>query len=142
MHRFLHPPWAINVLLRLSVGLSMVFAGISAYRDFTPFQINVTDGLAGLVLFGLLWAYVMPLLLIVGGGLLIYGRFPLLTAWIGGIALGCIPVGFLLKTVMSALPLPMMLTSAYPFVVWLLAFFFASQIPDVPEPVAHDEEDD
>ncbi len=142
MRGFLHAPWVINFFLRLSVGLSMVCAGISAYRDFEPFKINVTDGLAALSFFGSMWAYVMPLLLISAGGLLVYGRFPLVTAWLGGIALGCIPFGFMLKTIMSALPLPDMLMAAYPFLVWFLAFYFAMQIPEIPPPtVVKDEED-
>ncbi len=120
-----------NLTLRVSIGISMMLIGISEYRDFAPFVANVTDGLGWLSPLGMVWAYLLPALLIFGGGMLAIGRYPYVAAWMGGIALGSIPVGLLLKTVMTGSPLPDTLMAAYPSVVWLVAFYLSlNAFPD------------
>ena len=103
----------------------MVLIGISAFRVFAPFVANVTDGLGWLSFLGTIWSYLLPALLIFGGGLLAVGRYSFVAAWTGGIALASVPVGLLLKTIMSGLPLPDMLNVATPALVWLVIFYLA-----------------
>ncbi len=114
-----------NLILRVSVGVTMLLIGISEYRDFAPFLASVTDGLGWMSSVVTVFAYMLPALLIFGGGLLAIGRYSFVAAWTGGIALGLVPVGLVLKTVMTGSPLPDMLTAAYPPVVWLIAFYLA-----------------
>lgn len=128
-----------NLFLRLSVGLPMILIGISEYRDFAPFSANVTDGLGSLQMFGTVWAFLLPGLLILGGGMLIVGRYSFVAAWVGGIALGSIPAGLLLKTVMTGLPLPAMLREVSPVMIWIIAFYFALNAePDFEEMAAQE----
>ena len=103
----------------------MMFSGISEYRDFAPFVANMTDGLGFLSFLGTIWAYILPALLVFGGGLLAVGRYSSVVAWTGGVALASVPVGLLLKTVVTGLPLPDMLNTATPALVWLVIFYFA-----------------
>ena len=120
-----------NLILRVSVGVTMALIGISEYRDFAPFVLSVTDGLGWMSFPGTVLAYILPALLIFGGGMLAIGRYSFITAWAGGIALGIIPVGLVLRTVMTGSPLPDMLTAAYPPVVWFIALFLAvNAFPD------------
>lgn len=120
-----------NLILRVSVGISMILIGIAEYRDFAPFVANVTDGLGFLSAFGTVWAYIMPALLVFGGGMLAIGRYSLITAWAGGVAIGLIPIGLLLKTIMTGSPLPDILTAVYPMLIWFIAFYLAvNPFPD------------
>lgn len=114
-----------NVVLRIAVGLPMVLIGIAEYRDFAPFVANVTDGLGALEVFGTIWAHFLPAMFIFGGGMLMVGRYQYVTAWIGGAAVGSIPAGLLLKTMMTGIPLPDMIAACFPPFIWLLAFYFA-----------------
>ena len=114
-----------NFALRLALGVTMVCIGISAYRDFAPFVAIVTDGLGAIGFLGYAWALILPALLIFGGVFLVIGRYLVLAAWTGGLALASVPIGLVLKTVMTGLPLPDMLTASYPVFVWLLAFVIA-----------------
>lgn len=127
-------PFVSCMLLRIAVGACLVLIGIAEYRDFAPFVANVTDGLGPLSVVGTMWAFVLPALLVFSGGMLAIGRYSFIAAWTGGIALGSIPVGLILKTVMTGLPLPEMLKEAYPSMVWLLAFYVAvNMLPDFEE---------
>lgn len=120
-----------NLILRVSLGLTMILIGIAQYRDFAPFVANVTDGLGFLSAFGTVWSYLLPALLVFGGGMLAVGRYTLVTAWVGGVAIGSIPLGLILKTVMTGLPLPDMLNAIYPMLIWFIAFYLAvNQFPD------------
>lgn len=114
-----------NLALRIAVGVPMLLIGIAEYRDFAPFVANVIDGLGALELVGTVWAYFLPALFIFGGGMLLVGRYQYITAWVGGAALASIPVGLLLKTLMTGIPLPDMIAACFPPLIWLLAFFFA-----------------
>lgn len=114
-----------NLALRVPLGLSMILIGISAYRDFAPFTANVTDGLGWLSSFGYVWAFILPALFIFGGGLLAVGRYSYVAALTGGVALASVPVGLILKNIMSGAPLPEMLSASYPTIVWMVAFYLA-----------------
>ncbi len=123
-----------NLLLRVGVGLPMMLIGIAEYRDFAPFVANVTDGLGFLQFLGTIWAYFLPALFLFGGAMLMIGRYRHVTAWIGGLALGSIPTGLLLKTLMTGIPLPDMIAAAFAPLVWLLVFTLALNPPVTMEP--------
>lgn len=114
-----------NLVLRVPLGISMVMIGASAFRDFAPFVANVTDGLGWASSLGYVWAFLLPALLIFGGGMLAIGRYSYIAAWTGGIALGSVPVGLLLKNILTGVPLPDMMGASYPTIVWMIAFYLA-----------------
>lgn len=122
-----------SLFFRAPLGLSMVLIGVSAYRDFAPFVANVTDSIGFLSPLAYAWAFVLPALLIFGGALLTIGRYSWLTAILGGLALGSVPVGLILKNIFTGVPLPDMMAASYPIIVWLIAFYFAVRsVPDDP----------
>ncbi len=129
-------PAVSNIILRVAVGLPMLFIGMAEYRDFAPFVANVTDGLGALEVFGTIWAHFLPALFIFGGGMLMVGRYQYIAAWVGGIALGCIPAGLMLKSLMTGIPLPDMIAACFPPFIWLLVFYFAvnAQPDEMTEP--------
>lgn len=124
-----------NLVLRVPLGISMVMIGASAFRDFAPFVANVTDSLGWATPFGYIWAFVLPALLIFGGGMLAIGRYSFVAAWTGGIALGSVPVGLLLKNILTGVPLPDMMGASYPTIVWMIAFYLALNTLPEMEPV-------
>lgn len=124
-------PAVLSLVLRVSVGGSLLLMGISEYRDFAPFVANVTDGLGWLATAGTIWAYLLPALIIFGGGLLAVGRYPFIVAWTGGVALGSIPLGLMLKTLMTGSPLPTIIDAATPALLWIIVFMMAmGRMPD------------
>lgn len=121
-----------NLVLRVPLGLVMVMIGASAYRDFAPFVANITDGLGWVSSFGYVWAFILPALMIFGGGMLAIGRYSYVAALTGGVALGSVPVGLILKNLITGVPLPDMMTASYPTIVWMLAFYLAlNPMPDM-----------
>jgi len=71
--------------------------------------------------------------LIFGGGFLAIGRYQYIASLTGGVALGSVPVGLMLKNTMSGVPLPDMMSAAYPTIVWLIAFYLAlNAFPEAP----------
>lgn len=132
---FQNTAWVANLFLRIAVGSSMILVGIAEYRDFGTFYISALDGMGFLWIVGSVWAYILPACMIFGGGLLIGGRYSILTAWIGGMALASIPIGLILKTIMTGLGLEDILQYVYQSFIWLLLFSFAVQVPEVVEPV-------
>ncbi|MBP7114343.1 MAG: hypothetical protein KBA40_02715 [Candidatus Peribacteraceae bacterium] len=124
-----------NLVLRVPLGLVMVMIGASAYRDFAPFVANITDGLGWVSSFGYVWAFILPALLIFGGALLAIGRYSYVAALTGGIALGSVPVGLILKNIITGVPLPDMMIASYPTIVWMVAFYLAlNPMPDMSPP--------
>ncbi len=124
-----------NLVLRVPLGLAMMMIGASAYRDFAPFVANVTDGLGWASSFGYVWAFILPALMIFGGGMLVVGRYPSVAALTGGIAIGSVPVGLILKNIITAVPLPDMMAASYPTIVWIVAFYLAlNPFPDIAPP--------
>lgn len=124
-----------SLVLRVPLGLTMVMIGISAYRDLAPFISNVTDGLGWASSVGTVWGYFLPALLIFGGAMLAIGRYSYVGALTGGMALGSIPVGLILKNIITGIPLPDMMAASYPSIVWMVAFYLAiNRMPDM-EPV-------
>lgn len=124
-----------NLVLRVPLGVSMVMIGASAYRDFAPFVANVTDGLGWASSFGYVWAFILPALLLFGGGMLAIGRYSYVAALTGGVALGSVPMGLILKNIVTGIPLPDMMSASYPTIVWMMAFYLAlNTLPDSSPP--------
>jgi uncharacterized membrane protein YphA (DoxX/SURF4 family) len=119
-----HPKCIAACVVRVSFGLSLLFVGLVHYMNFTAFKGMVSEDLAALTLFGTLWAYILPALMIVGGALLVIGMFLDVAAWTAGIALASIPAGMLLKSVLSGVSLATTMPSANDALLWLLIFFF------------------
>lgn len=129
-----------NLVLRVPLGLAMVMIGASGYRDFAPFVANVTDGLGWASSFGYVWAFILPALMIFGGGLLAVGRYSFIAALTGGVALGSVPVGLILKNIITGVPLPDMMAASYPTIVWIVAFYLAlNPFPDSTPPEETEE---
>lgn len=121
-----------SVVIRVPVGITMVLIGISAYRDFAPFVANVTDGLGFISIFATVWAFILPALLVFGGGLLTIGRYGFIAALTGGTALASVPIGLLLKNTITGVSLPDMMTASYPSMVWIIAFYLAlNRMPEM-----------
>jgi hypothetical protein len=119
---FRSTPWIVHIILRLTVGVSMVLVGISLYRDFGNFGILATVDLGTLRILGAIWSYLLPGLLILGGGMLVVGRYSFVTAWVGGTALGSVPIGMFFKTLMTNFRLEDALNFAYPMFIWMMLF--------------------
>jgi hypothetical protein len=118
------PKGVASLALRLSFGISLLLVGLTHYMNFEPFQGMVVEGLGALEFLGMLWAYLLPALMIVGGALYTIGMYHEVAAWCAGLALGSIPVGMLLKPVLSGAPLPDVMAVAVNTFIWILVYYF------------------
>mgnify|MGYP006865008812 CR=1 FL=1 len=116
------PKTAAKLVLRVSFGLSLLLVGISHYMNLEMFMAMTSDGLGPLEFLGTVWAYILPALQIVGGALFAVGMYYEIAAWSSGVALGSIPVGMLLKPVLSSVALPDMMPAAINAFIWLLVY--------------------
>lgn len=112
------------MLLKISFCLSLIFVGLTHYMQMATFQPMVADGLGALAPAGMLWAYVYPGLLIVGGVLMIVGYYVDIGVWAAGIAMGSVPAGMLLKSVMTGASLMNTMPAAVNAFIWLLVFMW------------------
>lgn len=113
---------ASTIVVRTSFGLALLFVGLIHYMTILSFVHTVSDGLGPLTVFGKAWAYVLPALFVAGGTLFALGMYLEWAAWIAGIGLGSIPVGVLLKPIMSGVPLAQAMPSAVNAFVWLTVY--------------------
>ncbi|MEI8230097.1 MAG: hypothetical protein WCG83_03075 [Candidatus Peregrinibacteria bacterium] len=111
-------------LLRICFGLSLVLIGFAFYLNFAVFQGMVSEDLGFLSLFGTIWAYILPGLMIIGGGLLMSGMYMEMASWIAGMALSSLPVGLLLKCVVSGIPVHSIMVTVDEALLWLFIFCF------------------
>lgn len=122
------PKGIATLLCRIAFGLSIAIIGTAHYQNFGGFAVMVTDGfdsgspLGFIYYIARAWAYVMPAMLIVGGGLLAMNRLPKVAAWTAGMALGSIPVGMLLKMVTAGVGLDDTMPAAMISLIWIIAF--------------------
>lgn len=114
------PKKVAKMLMRISLGLSLVFVGLAHYMNLDGLMLMVKDGLGPLEQLGAMWAYVLPGLMILGGGLMIFRRFSLLGAWFAGIALASIPAGMLAKTVLTGIGLEETMPPALNAFIWII----------------------
>ena len=110
--------------LRLSFGLSLLLIGIAHYLDLQNYMVMVRDGLGSFEPLGTLWAYILPALMIAGGASLASNMYTKYGAWFAGIALGSIPVGMMLKPVLTNASLIDVMPGVINAYVWLLVYFF------------------
>jgi hypothetical protein len=106
----------------VSFGLSLLFVGIAHYLTISAFRGMVSDGLGAIALLGSLWAYILPALMIVGGALLVANKRRDLEAWATSVALGSIPAGMLLKSVIGGISLADTMPAAINAFVWILVY--------------------
>ena len=118
------PKCAAKLAVRVSFGLSLLLVGVAHYMTLDMFSGMVSDGLGALTLVGTIWAYVLPALMIVGGALFAVGMYYDIASWASGIALGSIPVGMLLKPVLSGVALPDVMPMANNALIWLLVYMW------------------
>ena len=119
---FKNPTCVAGLLTRISFGLSLLFMGVIHYMAFAGFQAMVTEGLGPVAPLGMLWAYVMPALMIIGGVLLVIGMYMDIGAWAAGLALGSIPAGMLLKSIVGGVSLGDTMPAAINGFIWLIVF--------------------
>ena len=120
---FCHSPKGIiGMLLRISFCLSLIFVGLAHYMQIDAFKGMVATGLGPVAPLGMLWAYVMPGLLIVGGFLMLIGQYVDIGVWAAGIGVASIPAGMLLKSVVGGVSLAETMPAAINAFIWLLVF--------------------
>ena len=131
----LNPAWCpkspkciVALCLRVSFGLSLLFVGIAHYLTISAFRGMVSDGLGAVSLLGSLWAYVMPALMIVGGALLVLDKRRDIEAWASSLALGSIPAGMLLKSVIGGVSLADTMPAAINAFVWIALYILVMKM--------------
>jgi len=122
------PLCIVGFVARISLGLSLLFVGLVHYMSFESFAGMVSEDLAGLTFLGTLWAYILPALMIIGGTLLVLNMFTEVALWASSIALGSIPAGMLLKSVVSGLPLSETMQPAIDALIWLIALVIITKV--------------
>ncbi|MFH0851692.1 MAG: hypothetical protein V1876_02995, partial [Candidatus Peregrinibacteria bacterium] len=127
------PLCIVGTVARVSLGASLVFVGLVHYMTFESFSGMVSEDLAALSFLGTLWAYTLPALMIGGGALLVLGMFIEIALWAASIALGSIPAGMLLKSVVSGLPLSQTMQPAINALIWLIALIVITRVMDCCE---------
>ena len=116
------PKGAAAMCLRVSFGVSLLLVGVVPFMTIDAFQGMTTSGLGALEPLGALWAYILPALMIVGGALMALNMYPEVGVWASGIALASIPVGMLLKPVLSGVELPSVMPAAINAFLWLIVY--------------------
>ncbi len=107
---------------RLSFGLSILFLGVSHYMTLEGFISMTSAGLGPLTPLGVLWAYIFPGLMIIGGALYVMGMYGEIAAWAAGIALGSIPAGMFIKAVVGGVSTADLMPPAINALIFLLVF--------------------
>jgi hypothetical protein len=110
-------------VFRVSFGLSLLFVGIAHYMSFGAFRSMVSDGLGVIALLGSLWAIILPALMIVGGALLVADKRRDIESWATSLALGSIPAGMLLKSIIGGVSLADTMPAAINAFVWILVYW-------------------
>ena len=108
--------------LRISFGLSLLFIGLAHYMTMSGFTAMVTDGLGVLSPLGMIWSYILPGLMVVGGVLLTLDMQRHVGVWAAGVGLGSIPAGMLLKSVVTSASLADTMPAAINAFIWLIVF--------------------
>ena len=113
-------------LLRIGFGATLALYGVEHYMHFSAFAGMTTMGFSGILMsLAQLWAYVLPLLMIVGGVLLVIPYRIDIAAWCGGVALASIAIGMMLKTVLGTAALGDVGMGVNNALIWLLIYLFA-----------------
>lgn len=124
-HTSTHDPKGVaRLFVRIGFGLALAFTGFTHYQDATYAE-SVGRGLGVLEPLGMVWGYVLPGLMIVGGLLLAFGIYMHVAAYLASIALISIPAGLMLKSAISGIPLDDTMPPAMNAFVWVLVLMVA-----------------
>lgn len=115
------PKCIAKKIVRVGFGLALAFVGFAHYQDPT-FAETVSRGLNALEPLGMLWGYVLPGLMIVGGLLLAFGIYANLAAAVTAVALVSIPAGLMLKSAIGGISLGDTMPAAMNAFIWIAVF--------------------
>lgn len=113
-----------RLFVRIGFGLALAFAGLAHYQDPTYAE-SVGRGLGVLEPLGMVWGYILPGLMIIGGLLLAFGIYMHIAAYLSSIALASIPAGLMLKSAISGISLNDTMPPTMNALVWILVLMFA-----------------
>lgn len=131
-----HPMTIARTAVRIAFGLALALVGVAHYLDAANFAEAVGRGLEFTVggvevhileQLGFIWGYLLPGLMIVGGVFMAFGFLPPVGTLIAGVALLSIPVGLMLKSVLSGLSLNDTMPPAMNAIVWVLFYLAAAR---------------
>ncbi len=122
------PKKVVKLFGRIGVGLGLAFVGFAHYQDPT-FAEATGRGLGMLESLGMVWGYILPGLMILGGLLLAFGIFLEVSAYALGIALASIVAGTLLKSAIGGISLGDTMPMAVNAIIWLIALQFVMKKP-------------
>lgn len=108
-------------IVRVTFGLSAILIGLAHYGAVQEFSGFVAMGLGPLAPLGMLWGYILPGLMVIGGALLVVGNSAV-SAWLLGIAFGSIIVGMLLKPLLGGTPLAEVMPATINAYIYLFAY--------------------
>lgn len=108
-----------RMFARIGFGLALAFVGFAHYQDPT-FAGQTALGLGVLSPLGMIWGYILPGLMILGGLLLAFGIYMEIAAYAAGLALASIPAGLMLKSAMTGVPLTDTMPYAINAFVWII----------------------
>jgi hypothetical protein len=111
---------------RIGIGLGLAFVGFAHYQD-ASFAEMTSRGLGVLEPIGMIWGYILPGLMILGGLLLAFGIFMEVAAYANGIALASIIAGSLLKSAIEGIAVADTMPLAINAIIWLIALSFVSK---------------
>lgn len=136
-HSSSHPTSVAKLVIRIGFGIALALVGVAHYLDAATFAEAVGRGLGALEPVGMVWGYLLPGLMIVGGVLIALGFMPAVGTFVAGVALLSIPAGLMLKSVLSGLSLNDTMPPAMNAIVWILFYVaavrgFGSQCCEVP----------
>ncbi len=122
--------------VRIAFGLSLALVGVAHYMDAANFAEAVGRGLEFVIgdteihvfsQLGFVWGYVLPGLMIVGGVFMTFGFMPSVGTLVAGVALLSIPVGLMLKSVLSGLSLNDTMPPTMNAIIWVLFYMVAAR---------------
>lgn len=120
------PKCTAKKIVRVGFGLALAFVGFAHYQDPT-FAETVGRGLNALESLGMMWGYVLPGLMIVGGLLLAFGIYANLAAAVTAIALVSIPAGLMLKSAIGGISLGDTMPPTMNALVWIAVFILVQK---------------
>lgn len=122
------PKKVVKLFGRIGIGLGLAFVGFAHYQDPT-FAEATGRGLGVLESVGMMWGYVLPGLMILGGLLLAFGIFLEVAAYATGLAFSSIIAGVLLKSAIGGISLGDTMPLAVNAIIWLIALQFVMKKP-------------
>jgi hypothetical protein len=114
------------MVVRIGFGLALTFAGIAHYQDPTYAE-AVGRGLGVLEPLGMIWGYILPGLMILGGLLLAFGIYMHIGAWAAGLALASIPAGLMLKSAVGGVSMNDTMPLAMNAFIWIAIFLMVTK---------------